>query len=170
MEPRREIVTWEGVNRLIDNLLPQFDQTFTVMVMVTRGGIIPGGMLAEAMGIQSIYTASVDFPAIEGNRQSNSQLLVWPKFSQFPDKAILENQTVLVVDDVWGSGRTITCVRNRIRTEGGNPFTSVLHFNPYRNLFGHSRPDYYAATTDAYVVYPWEADRGFQSRLMNSIF
>jgi hypothetical protein len=36
----------------------------------------------------------------------------------------------------------------------------VLHFNPYRNLFGRARPDYYAATTDAHIVYPWEIDRG----------
>jgi hypothetical protein len=36
----------------------------------------------------------------------------------------------------------------------------VLHFNPYRNLFGTVRPDYYAAITDAFIVYPWEIRRG----------
>jgi len=36
----------------------------------------------------------------------------------------------------------------------------VLHFNPYRSLFGSIRPDYYAAITDAHIVYPWEIDRG----------
>ena len=35
-----------------------------------------------------------------------------------------------------------------------------MHFNPHRNLFGSVRPDYYAATTDAHIVYPWEIDRG----------
>jgi hypothetical protein len=35
-----------------------------------------------------------------------------------------------------------------------------MHFNPYRNLFGSARPDYYAATTDAFIIYPWEIDRG----------
>jgi hypothetical protein len=36
----------------------------------------------------------------------------------------------------------------------------VLHFNPYRNLFGNIRPDYFAAITDAHIIYPWEINRG----------
>jgi hypoxanthine phosphoribosyltransferase len=66
----------------------------------------------------------------------------------------------LIVDDVWGSGRTITTVKNRVSAAGGLPSTCVLHFNPNRNLFGTARPDYYAAITDAYIIYPWEIDRG----------
>ena len=64
MQPiRSEMLTWEDVDQLIDHLLPQFDEEFDAMVMVTRGGIIPGGLLAEAMGITHILTAAVDFPA-----------------------------------------------------------------------------------------------------------
>ncbi|MCK4740859.1 MAG: hypothetical protein KAS80_01100, partial [Anaerolineales bacterium] len=57
-------------------------------------------------------------------------------------------------------GRTITAVRNRIVAVEGMPFTCVLHYNPYRNLFGQLRPDYFAASTDAHIVYPWEVDQG----------
>jgi len=45
----------------------------------------------------------------------------------------------------------------------------VLHFNPYRNLFGTARPDYYAAITDAFIVYPWEINRGPDKVLLNKI-
>ncbi len=44
---RRELVTWDEVGRLIDHLIVQFEYDFEAMVMITRGGIIPGGMLAE---------------------------------------------------------------------------------------------------------------------------
>lgn len=170
MNPRNELVTWEEVTRLVESLLGQFDQQFTVMVMITRGGIVPGGMLAEAMDIQSIYTASVDFPAeLESNRQPQSRFLAWPKFLQFPDSSNLEGQTVLVVDDVWGSGRTITAVRNRVVNSGGQPCTCVLHFNPFRNLFGKNLPDYYGATTDAFIIYPWETNPGFQKGMLGRI-
>ena len=47
-----------------------------------------------------------------------------------------------------------------------NPHTCVLHFNPYRNLFGNVRPDYFAAITDAYIVYPWEINRGMEGSLL----
>ncbi len=62
----------------------------------------------------------------------------------------------LIVDDVWGSGRTMTAVQEPRLPAGGFPETCVLHFNPYRNLFGGARPDYYAAVTDAFIIYPWE--------------
>jgi hypoxanthine phosphoribosyltransferase len=155
---RRETLTWNDVDQLIEHLLPQFEGDFDTMVIITRGGIIPGGMLAEATGIPIILTAAVDFPA-EVERQRTG-LFAWPRFIQFPNDDVLRGKRCLVVDDVWGSGRTITAVKNRIAAAGGTPFTCVLHFNPYRTLFGQVRPDYYSAITDAYIVYPWEIDRG----------
>ena len=155
---RKEALTWDDVDKLIEHLLPQFQGDFETMVIITRGGVVPGGLLAEATGIASILTASVDFPA-EAERQKTG-LFAWPRFIQFPNDDLLRGKRCLVVDDVWGSGRTITAVKNRIAAAGGIPFTCVLHFNPYRTLFGSVRPDYYAAITDAHIVYPWEIDRG----------
>ncbi len=153
---RRVFLTWEDVDRLIDKLVPQFNREFNAMVIITRGGLIPGGMLAEAMGITHILTAAVDFPAdVERNR-----LMAWPEFIQFPSEDKLRARSALIIDDVWGSGRTITAVKNRVSAAGGFPETCVLHFNPYRTLFGTSKPDYYADVTDARIIYPWEVDRG----------
>jgi hypoxanthine phosphoribosyltransferase len=70
-EPRREIITWQEVDKLIDYLLPQFKREFTAMVLITRGGIIPGGLLAEAMDITHILTAAVDFPAQSKTEKSS---------------------------------------------------------------------------------------------------
>lgn len=164
MNLRRELVSWEEVEKLIDLLIQQFEQDFEAMLIITRGGIVPGGMLAERMGIQDILTAAVDFPADLDNDRQN--ILVWPQFLQFPEDDLLRGRRILTVDDVWGSGRTSTAVKNRVSAGGGMPFTSVMHFNPYRNLFGSARPDYFAASTDAFIVYPWEQEptEGFAMR------
>ena len=158
MPLRREILSWPDVDKLIDHLIPQFETEFDSMLIITRGGIIPGGILAEAMNLKVVLTASVDFPAEID--KANSKLFAWPKFNQFPSVTLLEGKKILVIDDVWGSGRTITTVKNRISSLGGLPFTAVMHFNPHRNLFGTGKPDYYAAITDAFIIYPWEIDRG----------
>jgi len=158
MPPRRELITWDEVTKLIEHLLPQFHVEFDAMVIITRSGIVPGGMLCEALDIANVLTAAVDFP-FESQR-GQAKLLAWPKFIQFPDDEQLAGRKVLIVGDVWGSGRTITAVRGRVAAAGGAPFTCVLHYNPYRNLFGNLRPDFYAAITDAYIVYPWEVDEG----------
>lgn len=165
-QPRREVLTWSDVDRLIDHLMPQFRREFTAMVMITRGGIIPGGLLAEAMDITHLLTAAVDFPSQA--EQENDKLMAWPDFLQFPADDLLRGRPTLIVDDVWGSGRTITAVKNRVSSAGGFPETCVMHFNPYRNLFGKVRPDYYAATTDAYIIFPWEIERGTDKAILGT--
>ena len=152
---RRELLTWNDVDSLIDHLVPQFEGGFEAMMIITRGGIIPGGLLAEALDITHILTAAVDFPS----QVEQSGLYAWPRFLQVPEDELLRDRRTLLVDDVWGSGRTITSVKNRVVSAGGYPFTCVLHFNPNRSLFSEAQPNYYAATTDAYIVYPWEIDR-----------
>ncbi|RMF79159.1 MAG: phosphoribosyltransferase [Chloroflexi bacterium] len=157
-EPRRqEVLTWEDVDKLVDVLLPQLRSAgpFDAMVMITRGGIVPGGLLAEALDIKHLLTAAVDFPAKE-----EAGLMAWPTFLQFPGAELLEGRRALVVDDVWGSGRTSTAVVERVRAATDEAYTCVFHFNPYRSLFSKHEPDFYGAITDAYIVYPWETDRG----------
>jgi uncharacterized protein len=162
---RRELLTWEDVEALIDHLVPQFETEFEAMIIITRGGIIPGGILCEVLDLHVVLTAAVDFPyEVE---QEEKKLLAWPRFVQFPDLDDLKDRKVLVVDDVWGSGRTITAVKNRVSAMGGKPSTCVLHYNPYRNLFSSAEPDYYAAITDVHVVYPWEMGRGPENVLLD---
>lgn len=154
---RHKTLTWADVDKLIDMLLPQLQGigALGAMVMITRGGVIPGGLLAEALNIGHMLTAAVDFPSSEA-----SGLLAFPSFLQFPDASLLVGRTTLIVDDVWGSGRTSTSVKERVIAFGATAFTCVLHYNPYRSLFTKAKPDYFAEATDAYITYPWEVDRG----------
>lgn len=160
---RREILSWTDVDKLIDTLIPQLQVvgTFDAMVLITRGGIIPGGLLSESLNVQTVLTAAVDFPA-----KIEAGLMAWPQFLQFPDDSLLANRRTLIVDDVWGSGRTSTAVRERVLAARATAFTCVLHFNPYRSLFSKVEPDFYGAITDAYIVYPWEADRDIRGIMM----
>lgn len=156
---RHEHLTWEDVDQLIDMLLDQLktQQTFDEAILITRGGIIPGGMLCEALDIKSVLTASVDF---HDSGIGEGKLAAWPNFLQFPNESLLRGKRILTIDDVWGSGRTSTAVRGRAEAAGGKVSTCVLHFNPYRSLFTKAKPDFYGAITDAWIVYPWEIDRG----------
>ena len=160
---RQELLSWADVDRLVDVLVPQLRTvaSFDAMVIITRGGIIPGGLIAEAMDIRNVLTASVRFPAgLPEAFGKPAALAALPQFSQFPDDELLRGRAILLVDDVWGSGRTSTAVRNRVEAAGGRPYNCVFHFNPYRSLFTRTEPDFYGAVTDAYIVYPWEIERG----------
>ena len=158
----REVLTLSDVDRLIDYLTPQFHGRFDSMVIITRGGIVPGGMLAEALNITYILTASVRFPADFPGLPIDPKLErhALPEFLQFPDADLLRDRRILVVDDVWTRGRNIVTVSSRIDAAGGYPETCVLHYKPAYSLYPGLTPDYYAAVTNRYVIYPWEIDRG----------
>jgi uncharacterized protein len=165
-DPGRYLVlSWGDVEQLVDTLLPKIQALgpFDAMILITRGGIVPGGLLAEALNIQHILTAAVDFPTTN----EAGQLMAWPSFLQFPSAQLLENRRTLIIDDVWGSGRTSSAVRGRAVAAGAEPFTCVFHFNPYRSLFSKAEPDFFGDITDAYVVYPWEVDRGLRGMGMH---
>lgn len=156
---RYELLTWEDVDKIVDILIPQLRGagSFDAMILITRGGIVPGGLLAEALSISTVLTAAVSFSQ---DPTAQEGLKAWPKFLQFPNEELLAGQRILTVDDVWGSGRTSTAVRSRCEAAGASTYTCVFHFNPYRSLFSKAEPDFYGAITDAHIVYPWETDRG----------
>lgn len=158
---RHELLSWADIDKLVDVLLPQLRSAghFDALMMITRGGVVPGGLISEALNINYILTAAVDFPSQEGR----AQFAAWPTFLQFPDENLLVARRTLIIDDVWGSGRTSTAVKSRCEAAGAFPFTCVFHFNPYRSLFTKAEPNFYGAVTDAHIVYPWELDRGMRN-------
>ncbi len=161
---RREVLTWTDVDKLIDYLVAQIRGRFDSMMIITRGGIVPGGMLAEALNITYILTAAVRFPADFGGLPIHpEERYAIPEFIQFPNDNLLEGRRILVVDDVWTRGRNLFTVVNRIDAAGGYPESCVLHYKPASSLYPGMTPTYYAAVTDAYVIYPWELDRGPQA-------
>ena len=147
-------LTWSDVDGLVDHLFPQLRGPYDALLMITRGGIVPGGLIAEALDIRQILTAAVEFGATSYDQYS------WPTFLQFPEERLVKDQKILVVDDIWARGRTITAVKGRIRLGGGTAETAVLHYKSAASLFRETGPDHYAAVTDRFIVYPWEIQRG----------
>src|SRR5512139_3591066 len=92
-----EFLTWQDVDKLIDYLLPQLVGPYDALLMITRGGIVPGGLIAEALDIRYILTAAVEFSEVGQSR------LAWPAFLQFPEEGLLRKKRVLIVDDIWSN-------------------------------------------------------------------
>ncbi len=149
-----EFLSWQDVEDLMTHLLPQLKDQYDALLMITRGGIVPGGLIAEALDLRYILTAAVEFPSTGEAR------MAWPTFLQFPSDPLLTGKHILVVDDIWENGRTISTVMGRVKAAGGFPHTAVIHYKPGTSLFREIGPDYYAAITDRFVVYPWEIERG----------
>ncbi len=151
----KDFHSWERIDSLVkDNLIPLLrGGEYDAVLAITRGGMIPACIVSEQLDIRNVLTAAVMFyTAVE-------QTLTAPIFLQFPSDPLLLNKRVLIVDDVWDSGKTAVSVRERVRRAGGVPTVAVIHYKPNKSHFSDDGPDFYAIETDAWIVYPWDPDR-----------
>jgi hypoxanthine phosphoribosyltransferase len=171
----QRVLSWADVDKLLEHLMPQFFGHYDGLVVILRGGIIPGGLIAERLGIDQVHTAGVSFPADTHEHlpplgdqglpesfarwQADLGLSSMPRFHLFPLDEVLRDRRLLVVSHVWNHGRAINAVAGRVQAAGGQPELCVLHYKPTRSLFPQLKPDYFAAVTDEYVIYPWEVAR-----------
>ncbi len=130
--------------------------------MLRNGGVVPGGMLAEALGIQDLYLADIVFPKEfeVAQQRADPRFLAWPTIRVFPDASLLHERKILIVSCAWGTGRCMSTLRNRVSGADGTPYTCVLHYNQQSNLFKEEKPDFFAAVTDAWIVYPGKWKKG----------
>ena len=151
-------LTWHELEELVSKLIFQLNTPYDLILAITRGGIIPGGMIAEALKMKNVMTAAVVFTAepSESMGGTQSQMLSWPRFLQFPADALLEGRKILVIDNLWYQGRTIMAVKGRIETAGGIPELAVVHWKKQNSRFPGDEPDYYAEITEDFIHYPWQ--------------
>ena len=150
-EPARDIVGWDDLDRMVADLARRLaGREFDVLLAITRGGMVPAGMLSYRLRLRDILVAAVEYYDDHGQPGPH------PTFFQFPADPLLRGKRVLIVDEVWDSGTTIAAVTERVRQAGGIPTTVVLHYKPANSVVV-GVPDEYAVETSAWVVYPFKA-------------
>jgi uncharacterized protein len=147
----RDVVTWDALEVLVKGLAERVGSGHDVLLAITRGGLVPSGMLAYLLGHRDILVAAVAY-------YDHGQPGERPAFLQFPSDPLLHGKRVLIVDEVWDTGTTIEAVVERVRLAGGTPTTAVLHYKPHRSKV-RSEPDHHVVSTDAWVVYPFKYGR-----------
>ena len=148
-------LSWTDVDKLISGILPRLQgYNYDLVIAITRGGIIPGAIIAERLAIQQVLVASVDF------YEDEQYELDWPVFMQFPADSFLRGKLALIVDDIWDRGKQVVSVTERVRYAGGRSLSAVLHYKPDRSQFPDKAPDFYAVQTKDWIIYPWEVERG----------
>lgn len=150
----KQHLTWIQIEELAIRLADRLPTTYDVMLVITRGGMVPACIISERLNLRNILVAAVMFYT------GQERTLEKPIFLQFPADPLLNRRRVLIVDDVWDSGRTIMAVRERVLDAGGYPETAVLHYKPARNAYGTIQPDFFVDETDAWIVYPWDVGEG----------
>jgi uncharacterized protein len=148
--PDALVLSWDALDDLVAGLAASVGRDHDLVLAITRGGLVPAGMLAYRLDLREILVAGVVFYLPDGGMHPEPLVL------HFPEASLLAGRRVLVVDEVWETGETMTKVLARVRAAGGVPVSAVIHYKPGRSRVA-GRPDHYAATVEGWVTYPYKA-------------
>jgi hypoxanthine phosphoribosyltransferase len=147
----REVLTWETFGVASRSLAQQVvDSDFVpdIVIAIARGGLIPAGAVAYSIGVKAAGTLNVEF-------YSDVE-------ETLPDPVVLEplldtnaiiGKSLLVVDDVADSGRTLALVIDLLRAHAADVRSAVLYTKP-RTIV---RPDFSWRETDKWINFPWSS-------------
>lgn len=149
LDPEPIAVTWDELDRLVEVLAEKVGSDYDLVLAITRGGLVPAGILAYRLDLREILVAGVEFYTTGGKTHEA------PRFGHFPDAKLLRDKRILVVDEVWESGETMAAVLDRTRAASGRPISAVIHYKPGRSRVAFE-PDHYAALAHGWVTYPYK--------------
>lgn len=149
--PVREVLTWERFGVASRQLAQQIaDSGFVaeIVVAIARGGLLPAGALAYALGTKAAGTLNVEFYS-DIEETLPDPVVLEPML----DTDAIRGKKLLVVDDVADSGRTLALVMDLMRQHGADARSAVLFTKP-RSI---ESPDYSWRETDLWITFPWSA-------------
>lgn len=148
----REILTWQTYGTAIRDLAQAVaDSGYTpdIVLGIARGGLIPAGSVAYALDCKNLFTMNVEFYTGVGTTRDEPTLL-----PPFLDLAELNDLSVLIVDDVADSGKTLELVARICTEHAGEVRTAVIYEKPRSIL----KPEYAWRQTDLWINFPWSSE------------
>lgn len=149
--PDREVLGWlefgDSSRSLARDVLESgFVPDF--VIAIARGGLLPAGALAYAIGTKSCGSLNVEFYS-DVDTTLPEPVILPPML----DNTALIGKNILLVDDVADSGRTLALVVDMLERVGVIVKTATLYYKP-RSVIA---PDFYWKKTDRWIVFPWSA-------------
>jgi len=150
MDTPREVLSWATFGEASRELAEQVVAGWTpdLVIAVARGGLLPGGAVAYALGVKAVGTLNVEFYTDIATTLPDPVVL-----PPLLDTEAVHGRRALVVDDVADSGRTLALVLELVRSYGAEARSAVLYAKPSSVI----EPDYVWRRTDRWITFPWSA-------------
>jgi uncharacterized protein len=125
-----------------------------VVVGVSRGGLVPAVLISHLLGLRDLRAVSITRTLSD---EAGAAKLPAPAIGSPASLGSLEGLDVLVIDDVAGSGETISAASGLAASlRAGRARTAVCVVND-ANWGGGPLPDHVAIRARRWVIFPWEA-------------
>jgi uncharacterized protein len=148
----REILTWDLFGRASRELATTIAQDGfrpDAIIAIARGGLTLAGVLGYALDVKMLGSLNVEFYTGVGSTRE-APVVLPPTL----DQESLVGKSVLLVDDVADSGRTLALVLQLLQAGGGEVRTVCLYAKPQTV----QQPDYVWRSTDRWIMFPWSSE------------
>ncbi|MGU3435809.1 phosphoribosyltransferase [Actinomycetes bacterium M1A6_2h] len=145
----REVLTWELFGTASRELTQSIvDSGFEpdIVIAIARGGLLPAGAIAYAMGVKAAGTLNVEFYSDIEETLPDPVVL-----EPLLDTNAIKGKKLLVVDDVADSGRTLALVVDLLREHTDEIRSAVIYTKPASVI----APDFSWRKTDLWINFPW---------------
>lgn len=112
MTDKKLLISWEQFHRdskALAQRLSSISTTFLAIVCVSRGGLVPAGIVSQELGIKLIDTICISSYS-ERNEQGELQLIK----SVSPEILAIDSNRILVLDDLSDTGETMKLIQGII--------------------------------------------------------
>lgn len=139
-------LSWEMFGELCRALALKVARDFEpeLVIGIARAGVIPGAVVASIL--------RVDFHSMKISRKEGDEVVRERPavLSAAPSQAA--GKRVLVVDEIASSGETLRMALAAVRDMRPAEVRTATSFARTRGY----KPDYFALSTDATIIYPWD--------------
>ena len=145
---------WHNIQHglfLLEKQLKDTDFIPDALIVVGRGGLVPGTLFAYRLNVKTVYNFSVQ--SYGDNKQGGDITVL-----QQPPESLSEykDKKVLVFDDLSDSGNTLSYIVNSLKNDFklSNVKSTTLCIKKGTNFV----PDYYIQEyqPETWLVFPWE--------------
>jgi hypoxanthine phosphoribosyltransferase len=146
-------LTWPDLGVLLDRIAAGIRADGfapDVVCPVARGGLVAGGYLATVLDLPKLHVVRVRRTTSD-DRYADKQPAV---LDVVAPATLGPDSTVLVVDDIVGTGATAELVERHLAEYGVQEVRTAALVRNHRSAF---QPRYCPLVVDDWVVFPWEA-------------
>ena len=151
--------TWDDFQRLCEvvaNKVVKANYRPDIIVAISRGGFPPARVLCDFLGIKVLASLGIEYYTSVEKTKKRPEII-------YPLNADVKEKKILIVDDVADTGHSIVLARDQaLKREANRVQMATLHCKPWSIV----KPDFYAETTDEWVVYPWEVVETIKSLII----
>src|SRR3954453_16209206 len=150
--PEREIMSWDHLGEAARHLATSVvarGYAPDIVLAIARGGLLPGGAVAYALGVKNSCAMNVEFYTDVDQRLEVPMVL-----PPAPELIDLGHAKMLIVDDVADTGRTLEVVQDFCAGKVAEVRTAVLYEKPQSVV----KCDYVWRRTDRWIDFPWRSE------------